>query len=67
MPEIDEAQALLAALDKTGEVKDAAASRQRRLQLQTSYSQAVMWSPRLRLRGSEGRLRPRSGTRHGGR
>ena len=44
MPEIAEAQALLAALDETGEVKDAAASRLRRLQLQTSYSQAVMWS-----------------------
>ena len=44
MPEIVEAQALLTALDKTGEVKDAAASRLRRLQLQTSYSQAVMWS-----------------------
>ena len=44
MPEIAEAHALLAALDETGEVKDAAASRLRRLQLQTSYSQAVMWS-----------------------
>ena len=44
MPEIEEAQALLAALAETGEVKTAAASRQRRLQLQTSYSQALMLS-----------------------
>ncbi len=44
MPEIAEAQALLAALAETSEVKTAAASRQRRLQLQASYSQAVMWS-----------------------
>jgi predicted ATPase len=42
MPEIAEAEALLAGLGETGEVKSAAASRQRRLQLQTSYSQAVM-------------------------
>ena len=44
MPEIAEAQALLAALAETEEVKSAAASRQRRLQLQTSYSQALMMS-----------------------
>ena len=44
MPEIAEAQALLAALAETGEVKNAEASRQRRLQLQTSYSKALMWS-----------------------
>ncbi len=44
MPEIAEAQALLAALAAADEVKDAAASRQRRLQLQTSYSKALMWS-----------------------
>ena len=44
MPEIAEAQALLGALTETGEVKNATASRQRRLQLQTSYSRAVMWS-----------------------
>ncbi len=43
-PEIEEAQTLLAALAATDEVKNAAASRQRRLQLQTSYGQAVMWS-----------------------
>jgi class 3 adenylate cyclase/tetratricopeptide (TPR) repeat protein len=44
MPEIAEAQALLAALAETGEVKNAATSRQRRLQLQTSYSKALMLS-----------------------
>ena len=44
MPEIAEAQALLAALAETGEVKNAAASRQRRLQLQTNYSKALMLS-----------------------
>ena len=44
MPEIAEAQALLAALEETDEVKAGAASRQRRLQLQTSYSKALMWS-----------------------
>ncbi len=40
--EIEEAQALLAALGQTDEVKTAAASRQRRLQLQTSYGQAMI-------------------------
>jgi predicted ATPase len=44
MPEVAEAQALLKALDEIDEVKNAAASRQRRLQLQTSYSQALMLS-----------------------
>ena len=43
-PEIEEAQALLAALADTDDVKNAAASRQRRLKLQTSYGQAVMLS-----------------------
>ena len=43
-PEIAEAQALLAALAESDEVKNAAASRQRRLRLQTSYGQAMMWS-----------------------
>jgi tetratricopeptide (TPR) repeat protein len=42
--EIEQAQALLAALAETDEVKNAAASRQRRLKLQTSYGQALMWS-----------------------
>jgi len=41
-PEIAEAQALLAALAETDEVKNAAAARQRRLKLQTSYGQAMM-------------------------
>ena len=44
MPEIAEAQALLAALAETDEVKAAEAQRQRRLDLQTSYSQAMMWA-----------------------
>ena len=43
-PEIEEAQALRAALAETHEVKNAAVSRQRRLQLQTSYGQALLWS-----------------------
>ena len=41
-PEIEEAQALLAALADADEVKIAAASRQRRLKLQTSYGQAML-------------------------
>ena len=44
MPEIAEGQALLAALVETDRVKVAAASRERRLKLQTSYSQAMAWS-----------------------
>ena len=44
MPEIAEAQALLAALAETDEVKAAEAQRQRRLHLQTAYGQAMMWS-----------------------
>jgi class 3 adenylate cyclase/predicted ATPase len=44
MPEIAEAQALLAALAELDEVKSAAASRQRRLRLQTRYGQAMMYS-----------------------
>jgi tetratricopeptide (TPR) repeat protein len=44
LPDIEEAQRLLAALVETDEVKNAAAFRQRRLKLQTSYGQAVMWS-----------------------
>jgi hypothetical protein len=44
MPEIEEAQTLLAALTKTDEVKTAAAARLRRLKLQTSYGQAMIWS-----------------------
>jgi tetratricopeptide (TPR) repeat protein len=44
MPEIAEAQALLAALVETEEVKVAEAQRQRLLHLQTSYGQAMMWA-----------------------
>jgi len=40
--EIEAAQALLAVLAETDEVKTAVASRQRRLQLQTSYGQAMI-------------------------
>jgi predicted ATPase len=40
----EEAQALLAALVQTDEVKSAAASRQRLLKLQTDYGQALLWS-----------------------
>ena len=43
-PEIAEAQTLLAALAETDDVKNAAAARQRRLKLQTSYAQAMMLS-----------------------
>ena len=43
-PAIEEAQTLLSALAETDEVKSALTARQRRLKLQTSYSQAVMWS-----------------------
>jgi predicted ATPase len=43
-PEIEQAQALLAALAETDEVKNAAASRHRRLKLHTSLGQAMMWS-----------------------
>ena len=44
MREIEEAQALIAALMETEEVKTAEAQRQRRVHLQTAYGQAVMWS-----------------------
>jgi predicted ATPase len=44
MPEIAEAQALLTALAESDEVRSAAASRERRLQLQTRYGQAMMYS-----------------------
>ena len=44
MPEIAEAQALLAALAKTDEVKGAEAQRRQRLHLQTAYGQAMMWA-----------------------
>ena len=44
MPEIAEAQALLAAMAETEEVKAGVVQQQRRLHLQTAYGQAVMWS-----------------------
>jgi tetratricopeptide (TPR) repeat protein len=44
MPEIAEAQALLAALAETEDVKAAETQRQRRLHLQTAYGQAMMWA-----------------------
>ena len=44
MPEIDEAQVLLAALAETDEVKAAEAHRQQRVHLQTAYGQAMMWA-----------------------
>jgi hypothetical protein len=47
MPEIAEAQALVAALAETEEVKAAEAQRQRRLHLQTAYGQAMMWAKRF--------------------
>jgi class 3 adenylate cyclase/predicted ATPase len=43
-PEIAEGQSLLAELAETDEVKSAASARERRLQLQTSYGQALLWS-----------------------
>jgi predicted ATPase len=43
-PEIEEAQTLLTTLAETDEVKNAVASRQRRLKLQTNYGRAMMWS-----------------------
>jgi predicted ATPase len=43
-PEIEQAQVLLAALAETEEVKNATASRQRRLKLQTNLGKALMFS-----------------------
>jgi class 3 adenylate cyclase/predicted ATPase len=43
MPEVAEAQVLLAVLAETDEVKSVIAHRQRRLDLQTSYGHALMW------------------------
>jgi predicted ATPase len=43
-PEIEQAQVLLAALAETDEVKNAVASRQRRLKLQTDLGKALMFS-----------------------
>jgi hypothetical protein len=44
MPEIAEAQALLAALAETDEVKAAVAQRDRRVKLQSAYGRALMWT-----------------------
>ncbi len=44
MPEIAEAQALLAVLAETEGVKAAEARRRQRLHLQTAYGQAMMWA-----------------------
>ena len=44
MPEIAEAQALLAALAESDEVKTAVAERERRLRLESRYAQAVGWT-----------------------
>src|SRR5262249_2462529 len=44
MPDIAEAQVLLAALAETDEVKAGAERRQRRLKLRTDYSRALLWS-----------------------
>jgi predicted ATPase len=43
-PDLTEAQILLAALSESDAVKNAAASRQRRLQLQTSLGNALIWA-----------------------
>jgi tetratricopeptide (TPR) repeat protein len=43
-PAIAEAQALLAALAETDEVKAAVARRERRVKLQTAYGRALMWT-----------------------
>ena len=43
-PELTEAQTLLAALSESDAVKNAAALRQRRLRLQTSFGQALIWA-----------------------
>ena len=44
MPEIAEAQAVLAALAETDDVKAAEAQRERQLQLESAYSYAIGWS-----------------------
>ena len=44
MPEIAEAQALLAGLSQTEDVKTAVAQSERRLHVQTAYGHAMMWA-----------------------
>jgi ATP/maltotriose-dependent transcriptional regulator MalT len=56
MREIEEAQALLAALEETDEVKAAAAQRKRRLELQTSYSQGLLWGKGFAAEETKGAL-----------
>ena len=66
-PEIVEAQTLLIALAQTDEVRNAAASRQRRLKLQTEYRQCVNCGTRPWRAGNHSRLRPGSGAGRRGR
>ena len=61
MPEIGEAQALLAALAETEEVRAAESQRRRRLHLQTAYGQAMMWAKGFCRRGNQGRRLARDG------
>ena len=64
LPEIAAAQALLAALAETDEVKAAEAQREQRLHLQTAYGQAMMWAKGFAAEETQGRLLARDGT-HG--
>ena len=57
MPEIAEAQALLAALAETDDVKAAEAQRERQLQLQSAYSHAIDVVQGLQRRRNKGFLR----------
>ena len=63
MPEIAEAQALLAALAQTDEVKAQAAQRQRLTQLQVAYGNALYRGARLRRAGNDGSLRQEPASR----
>ncbi len=58
MPEIAEAQALLAALAETDDVKAGVAARQRRLKLQTDCGQAVMWAKGFAAEETQAAFRP---------
>ncbi len=57
MPEIAEAQALLAALAETDEVKAEAAQRQRLTQLHVAYGDRALRGARLRRAGNDGSVR----------
>ena len=57
MPEIAEAQALLAALAETDEVKAEAAQRQRLTQLHVGLRQRAHRGARLRRAGNDGSIR----------